>query len=153
VETNEKIALYLIILKRFFMKKLSILLALTGFSIVASAQQNDFFDIQKHLQKKKKENKPVHKPFLLKPPFQNQFDIFQSGKANSQSTFSYVLPNGDKVNTLTQDNMPCIVPDMSQFNTINVFGLIKQSENTLLTYNIPGSIPNAAIPKRIFFSK
>ncbi len=45
------------------MKKLSLLLAVTGFSVVASAQQNYFFDIQKHLHKKKKENKPVYKPF------------------------------------------------------------------------------------------
>jgi hypothetical protein len=135
------------------MKKLSILLALTGFSVVASAQQGDFFDIQKHLQKKRKEDKPAYKPFLIKPSFQNQLNLFQSGKVNNQREFSHILPNGDKVYILSQDNMPCVIPDMSQFNLSDVLGSNKYSGTTFLPNHIPGSIPNAAFPKRIIISK
>lgn len=53
-----------------------------------------------------------------------------------------LLPNGNKVYTLTQDNMPCIVPDMSQFANR---GVIKSYQ-----YKGAGSIPNPADSINLF---
>ena len=36
------------------MKKITLFLTVTGFAVAASAQQNDFFDIQKHIQKRER---------------------------------------------------------------------------------------------------
>jgi hypothetical protein len=135
------------------MKKLPLLLALTGFSVAASAQQGDFFDIQKHLQKKRKETKLVYKPLLLKPSLQNQFDISQSGNNNNPGTLSHVLPNGDKVYKLFQDNMPCIVPDISKPNYFGISNLAKYPNTIILPDNMPGNIPNVAAPKKIIISR
>ncbi len=135
------------------MKKLTLLLTLTGFSFATSAQQNDFFDIQKYLQKKRKETKPVIKPLFIKPSVQNQFNVFQTGKVNSQERLSYILSNGDKVYLLPQDNMPCITPGISQYNTQNLSGLNKYNSMPVLPDNTPGSIPNALVPKRIIITR
>ena len=37
-------------------------------------------------------------------------------KSKPQAKLSHVLPNGNKVYILPQDNMPCIVPNMSYYN-------------------------------------
>jgi hypothetical protein len=124
MEINEEIVIYLDTeYKLFYMKKLSVLLAFTGISFAASAQQNNFFDIQKYLQKKQKETKPFIKPLIIKPSFQNQFTLFKTDKMNSMGKFSHALTNGDRVYLLPKDNMPCIIPDMSKFNTPNLSGL------------------------------
>ncbi len=59
--------------------------------------------------------------------------------SNGRSQFSFTLPNSDKVYLLSQDHMPCIVPDMSRYN-----------------YNMPvykgkteGTIPNISPPLQI----
>jgi len=38
---------------------------------------------------------------------------------NPSAKFSHILRNGNKVYFLPQDHMPCIVPNMSQFNMPN----------------------------------
>jgi hypothetical protein len=48
-----------------------------------------------------------------------------------------VLPNGNQVYALPQDNMPCIVPQMNQYAMPNAGDNIK-------TENVPGAIPNPA---------
>jgi hypothetical protein len=51
-------------------------------------------------------------------------------------TLSHVLPNGNKVYMLPQDHMPCIVPDMSQYNSMALVNPDIQQYN----------IPNPAYP-------
>mgnify|MGYP003541660680 CR=1 FL=1 len=153
MEINEKIIIYLDTkYKLSNMKKLSVILIFTGISFAASAQQNDFFDIQKYLQKKRKETKPAIKPLFVKPSIQNQF-VFQADNVNSHGKFSLTLSNGDKVYLLPQDNMPCITPGISQYNTRNLSGLNKYNSIPVFPDNTPGSIPNAVIPKRIIIAR
>jgi len=83
----------------------------------ASAQQNEFFDIQKYMQKKQKDSDRI------------KFKIhsFPENIAIAYYTFSLhprlinELHNGSKVYALPQDHMPCLIPDMSQFNMLNSF--------------------------------
>jgi hypothetical protein len=51
-------------------------------------------------------------------------------------SFAGVLPNGNKLYILPQDNMPCIVPDLSQFKTP------VDKRNNHLDEKINGSIGN-----------
>jgi len=135
------------------MKKLPVFLALSCISIAGTAQQKDFFDIQKYLQKKSKESKPASKPLvLLKPSFQN-FATPESQPVISGSEFSHSLPNGDKVYILLQDNMPCITSKINRFDISN--GFDEKEITSPVNYNksLPGIIPNVVIPKRIIFSE
>jgi len=60
-----------------------------------------------------------------------------------RGTLVYTKPNGTRVYALSQDNMPCLVPDMSQFN-MPVMG-----KGTKITGIPPGSLPpNEIIPNR-----
>jgi hypothetical protein len=135
------------------MKKITLFLTITGFTVTASAQQNDFFDVQKYLQKKRKETKQVIKPLLTKPSLQNQFTFIQSVNPNNQKKLSHTLSNGDKVYLLSQDNMPCIIPDISKLNFTDISNLTMFPNTFILPDNQPGSIPNVANPGRITFSK
>ena len=135
------------------MKRVSLLLALTSFAVAASSQQKDFFDIQKHLQKRRKENKPVTNPLLTKPSLQNKFTFLQPVNPNNQGKLSHTLSNGDKAYLLSQDNMPCIIPDMSNLNFTGISNLTIYPNAFILPDNQPGSIPNIANPGRIIISK
>lgn len=58
-------------------------------------------------------------------------------------TLVYTKPNDTRVYALPQDNMPCLVPDMSQFN-MPVMG-----KGTKITGMPPGFLPpNEIIPKK-----
>lgn len=127
------------------MKKLPVFLALSCISIAGAAQQKDFFDIQKYLQKKSKESKPASKPLvLLKPSFQHFVTLGE---------FSHSLPNGDKVYILPQDNMPCITSKINRFDISNGFDEKEISSPINYNKNLPGIIPNAVIPKKIILSE
>ena len=67
-------------------------------------------------------------------------------KINEQQrlgTLAYTQRNGTRVYTLPNDHMPCLVPDMSQFN-MPVMG-----KGTKITGMPPGSLPpNEIIPKK-----
>lgn len=52
---------------------------------------------------------------------------------------SYHLPDGREVVTLPQDNMPCIVPDLSGFNMPDAGAYLKEMSPSL------GLIPNPGI--------
>jgi len=121
------------------MKKILLSVSILAFSF-ASAQQKNLFDIQKHIQGKIKENK-------LRSLAPKQSFLYPQ----SNHSQSYTLPNGNKVYTLAQDNMPCVKPDMSQFNMPNVadghFKIFVQKRNT------PGKIPNPISPFEIIPSK
>jgi hypothetical protein len=68
---------------------------------IAAAQNDDTYYLEKQL-KHKNAKKNVVLPQYRSP--------------NPQTDIAYSLPNGNKVTSLQQDNMPCIVPDMSRFN-------------------------------------
>jgi hypothetical protein len=58
-------------------------------------------------------------------------------------TLVYTKPNGTRVYALPQDNMSCLVPDMSQFN-MPVMG-----KEIRITGMPPGSVPrNNIIPEK-----
>jgi hypothetical protein len=59
------------------------------------------------------------------------------------STLVYTQPNGTRVYTLPQDQMPCLAPDMSQFN------MPVKGKGIKITGMPPGSLPpNEIIPKK-----
>ena len=129
------------------MKKILLIAGVTGF-ITATAQEPGFFDIQKHLEKKSKNS---FRPLLRKPTqmFPSTPKLSESLKPDRLATLSHSLPNGNPVYLLPQDNMPCIVPDMNQFNMlsekkINPY-LNPFSENN----HVPDRIPNLIIPFKI----
>jgi len=124
------------------MKNIFLLLAIASFSL-ASAQQNDLFDIQKHLKKRTElrnkqraeklfslPNTRIRQPFQY-PLLNNNVQVFHS---MPESKLLAQLKNGNKLYLLPQDNMPCVVPDMSEFNML------------VLKPDVQFTIPNAAIP-------
>jgi|SRR5688572_466774 len=63
-------------------------------------------------------------------------------KRHHMGTLVYTQPNDTRVYALPQDHMPCLVPDMSQFN-MPVLG-----KGAKITGMPPGSLPpNEIIPK------
>jgi hypothetical protein len=129
------------------MKMIFLLLGVAGFS-AASAQNKDLFDIQKHLQKNHGGNKKiVEKRNFLKQSF------IISPFARPGTRLSHILPNGDKVMLLSQDNMPCIVTDLKQFNMPNLSDPKEYFLSLPLINKRPGSIPNAVDPRKLTSSK
>ena len=65
-------------------------------------------------------------PQLLKKDLAKGLSINQNRdftfyyKYKHQATLLLTLENGSKVYSLPQDNMPCLVPEMSQFNMPNL---------------------------------
>jgi hypothetical protein len=140
VEANEKIVLSSGGLKTAIMKKVFLLLGIASFS-AASAQQKDVFDIQQHLDKMFKDKKI---PEIVISPLNKPTPVSYSWPFPNNQKLSIILPNGDKVYILSQDNMPCVVPDMTQFNMPNVSNSHDYFQSLLPKNNIPGNIPNAA---------
>ena len=129
------------------MKKYFFIVGLAAFSF-AAAQENNHFDIQKFLQKKQAEQKPIGRLFLDK--FQKPIPIYLS-QDPPQAKLMQVLPNGNKVFSLPQDNMPCIVPDMDQYvdnmpPSPKKIDLFNKQQNYRQQ---PGAIPNPAYPWKI----
>ena len=119
------------------MKKIFLAAGILAFSF-ATAQQNDFLDIQKQIQKKLKEDqKQKLREQLLS--FQNVHRLTSQQSTLPQAKFLQVLPNGNKVYALPQDHTPCIVPDMKQFNMPNI----------TRRNDVSGRMPNAIIPYKI----
>lgn len=110
----------------------------------ANAQQKDLFDIEKHLQKKATEKtglKPGQETlskFRKPDPSPGSYSIINNYKA----TFSHKLPNNDRVYILPTDNMPCIVPDMKEYDVMPNAG----SNSNILLQNPIGRTPNPAKP-------
>jgi hypothetical protein len=132
------------------MKKLLVIAGLAAFSF-ASAQQKDFFDIQKYLQKKQAEEKlqKMKDRFIPSNP---KKPIIHLSQDLPQAKLSQTLPNGNKVYVLPLDNMPCIVSDKDQYAD-NMLQAPKKFELfDKLQRNIrqqPGAIPNPAYPWKI----
>jgi len=69
--------------------------------------------------------------------------ILKLSQKQHMGTLVYTKPNGTRVYALPQDNMPCLVPDMSQFN-MPIMG-----KGIKITGMPPGSLePNEIIPKK-----
>lgn len=134
------------------MKKVFLLFGIAAFS-TASAQQNDLFDIQKHLQKKQAEEKKIDEKIRLVLPRLKKVTLYNSYTKNNP-TLSYPFPNGDKVITLGQDNMPCLVPDIRLFQAMPNPGYNKSFlDNLSHSSRQYGQIPNGALSSKKFFSK
>jgi len=99
------------------MRYLFLLAGIATFSFV-SAQNDEIYYLQKQIKKK-----PGLKIISL-PNYQSSIPI------QPKKDLVYTLPDGNKVSALPQDNMPCVMPDMSQFN----MPCIKPEKQT---YNMP----------------
>lgn len=76
-----------------------------------------------------------------KPPVVKQQSFLSLIPDNTQSTPRlYSLPGGNRLTTLTQDNMPCIIPDMQAFNMPNAGKTL-----SIQPQGWPGAIPNPKI--------
>ena len=125
--------------KPSLMKKIFLLASILAFSF-ASAQQNEFFNIEKYMQKKQIELK---KSQIKIPRFPEKATITYF-EPSSQPQLIAELPNGNKVYALPQDHMPCIKPDMNQFNMPNVY--VANKPYSSLFKKEAGKIPNPTIP-------
>jgi hypothetical protein len=85
------------------MKYLFLLAGIITFSFV-SAQNDEVYYLQKQIKKKTGLKITSLPNYQFSIPIQPKKDLV------------YTLPDGNKVSALPQDNMPCIIPDMSQFN-------------------------------------
>ncbi len=132
------------------MKKVFLLFGIAAFSS-ASAQQNDVFDIQKHLQKKQAEDKKTIEKKTMILPFKKS-TTYSNLHLGYKPEASYTLPNSDKVVTLSLDNMPCVQPDMRQYQTMPNVVYDKQF-NFSPQRPKPGQIPNGAGYYRMIVSK
>jgi len=114
------------------MKKLVIFLFLSGLFIKSFTQQPKVgIDLENKFKS--------HKLVIPKNSLDKLIGNIYSPPLFGQPQFSHTLANGDNVYLLPQDHMPCVVPDMSQYN-----------------YNMPvdrgkiiGTIPNPSPPFRI----
>jgi len=86
---------------------------------------------------------PLYKN-MSKDSLQAIMEMMQKLSENQRmGTIVYTKPNGTRVYALSQDNMPCLVPDMSQFN-MPVMG-----KGTKVTGMPPGPLPpNEIIPNK-----
>ena len=117
------------------MKTLFLLSGLITFSF-ASGQNNDLFDVNQHLKKLNSDKKAkLEKQNLFKP-----FNDY-SGLFGTKKTKSFFLLNGDKVITLPQYNMPCVVPAMKKFQSMPNAG-----NSFDIKRNKYGAIPNPSSP-------
>jgi hypothetical protein len=108
------------------MKKIFFVIAIAAFSSASAQNVTDTFWV--------KPLDPKSKLPSLEQPKTYQFNY--TPQVLDQSRLLHTLPNGNKVYALPVDNMPCVVPDMSQYNNI-----------ATVRPNIPlYSIPNPAFP-------
>jgi len=130
------------------MKKVFLFFGIAAFSS-ASAQQKDVFDINRHIQEVlRNRNTSVRGVETFKTD-----QVFINSSTGSKPKLSQILPNSDKVYTLRQDNTPCVVPDMSQFNMPNISNPSEYFESLPFKQHLPGIIPNAVIPYQLITSK
>ncbi len=98
-----------------------------------SAQNNDFFNPDNRFKRPKDLNKLIP----VKP---------LQGISADQAILSHVLPGGNKFYLLPQDNMPCIVPNMDQWNNMpNAAPRIPYTVHHGLPGDQPGLIPNPGL--------
>ena len=124
------------------MKK--ILLAAAIFGFLFSNAQKIYLYPQKPIEKLYPWNNNFQKK--LSPDFKNLL----TATPLSQAKLLYTLKDNNRIFSLPQDNMICLVPDMKQFNVPNAaisklpFKIPPELKNQL--QHQPGKIPNPAIP-------
>jgi len=135
------------------MKKLFICTALIASSVIVYAQERTSPSFRDYLNNKK--SIPLYKSRVFNQPGKSYIHIDPLTKGNElkidelkknldkekegstlfSGTLAGLLPNGNKLFLLPQDNMPCVVPDQSLFNMPVAKG------NNQLDKKINGSIP------------
>jgi hypothetical protein len=117
-------------MKRLFF----ILVSSFSFCILQAQEKALSFDPQKYIEKKKANANQIYDWSLKNKVTNDQLKkLLAPGFSITISSNTYNLPNGNKVIILPQDNMPCMVPDMKQFNM------------PVLKVEVPNTMPNAAI--------
>ncbi|MEO8403920.1 MAG: hypothetical protein ABI480_04980 [Chitinophagaceae bacterium] len=112
------------------------ILAAFGIFTTAAAQDNSYKDLMKKLQQPQSELQLKKLPRF--DAISKQFNSFTYKSMNPNSTLLLSkLANGTKVYALPMDRMPCLVPDMNQFNMPNV-----GQHTMILKFPEPGYIPN-----------
>ncbi len=116
------------------MKKLFICTVLIACSVIVYAQEKTSPSFRNYLNNKK--SFPLYKPRVFNPPGKSDIHIDaltngndlkidelrkfldkeKEGSTLFPGTLAGLLPNGNKIFLLPQDNMPCVVPDQSPFN-------------------------------------
>jgi hypothetical protein len=74
--------------------------------------------------------------------FKPKSSVLKSPLPFTSAEVYFALPKGNRMYALPQDNMPCIVPDMHQFN----MPVAKGKTVFPLSPSSPGAIPNPALP-------
>jgi hypothetical protein len=123
------------------MKQIFFLAGIVAFSFAYGQQQ---FIIPKDQLGKKFNYLNLQKPKTDSFPFLSHFL-----NQYPQATLMQVLPNRNKLYSLPLDHMPCIVPDMSQFNKNDLASSNFNFNFLIQERNLPGKIPNAITPYRI----
>ena len=121
------------------MKKIFLVTGIAAFSFASAQNTTDTFWV-KPLMPIPRINSfqlPKTHPFNYTPRLYHLSPLHP--QALDRAKLLYTLTNGDKVYALPQDNMPCIVPDMSQYNN---FELVKPDMT-------PSTIPNPIYPQII----
>ena len=116
------------------MKKLFICAALIACSVIVYAQEKTSPSFRNYL--KNKNPFPLYNPHVFNLPGKSNIHIDalkngndlkidelkkfldkeKEGSTLFSGTLAGLLPNGNKLFLLPQDNMPCVVPDQSPFN-------------------------------------
>ena len=116
------------------------ILAAFGIVTTVAAQDNSYKDLMKKLQQPQSALQFKKLPRFDAVSKFNSF-TFKSMDPNATLLLS-TLANGTKVYALPMDKMPCLVPDMNQFNMPNV-----GQHTMILKFPEPGYIPNPIIQK------
>jgi hypothetical protein len=117
------------------MKKLFfIVISSFCFCILQAQEKATPFDPKNYLEQKILNTNPIKEWSLKNKVTDERFKkLLVPGFSITISGNNYNLSNANKVIILPQDNMPCMVPDMKQFNM------------PVLKVEIPNRMPNAAI--------
>ncbi|HEX7846791.1 MAG TPA: hypothetical protein VF476_13400 [Chitinophagaceae bacterium] len=97
------------------MKKIFFIAAIFS-ATCATAQDKQLFNAEDYLKKKREQSNPNYSPenpLLKTKPF-----VLPLQHPEQQAVLSHMLPNGNAVYILPQDNMPCVVPNISLQNGI-----------------------------------
>ena len=132
------------------MKKIFLLLGITS-CYAAASQQKDVFDINRHIQELQRKNIPLQGKIKSPVPEIKYFSLNNIFTA-PVGKYSHSLSNGDKVYTLTIDNMPCVVPGITNNIMPNISYPENYFESPLFKNNTPGSIPNAVKSYRLIIT-
>jgi hypothetical protein len=124
------------------MKKMFILLP--AFVALQASSQVPYYDFKKFKEDQKRNWVMLLDKTMPTDSLQKVLDEFQQMQMTpSIGNLIYTQTNGTKVYALTQDNMVCLVPDLSRHN----YNMPIAGTGIKITGMPPGSIPNTIIPR------